>query len=359
VSGADSVGTVTTLHTFIPSPSNGVWHLGPLPIRGYAFCIIIGIFAAVALSDRRWRARGGPSGAINEISTWAVPFGLVGGRLYHVITDWSDYFGKGGSPVRSLEIWKGGLGIPGAVALGALGAYIVARRRGFRMPSVADTLTPGLVLAQGIGRWGNWFNQELYGRPSNLPWAVRIDYSHQVDIPPADVHQPYGTYQPTFLYESLWDLGTAAILILADRRYKLGHGRVFALYLVVYGIGRGWVEALRIDPAHHILGLRLNDWTSIVIVIAGAIGFMVSSRRHPGREPSVLRVEVAAAANGPDSDPAATDDLASVAAVEAPTMSDAEAFGSPHEGESPPGTPAPPDPPAASDPSAPRETNEP
>jgi phosphatidylglycerol---prolipoprotein diacylglyceryl transferase len=296
--------TPVALHDYIPSPSNGVWQLGPLPIRGYAFCIIVGIFVAIWLSDRRWRERGGAVGVVNDVSIWAVPFGLVGGRLYHVLTDWSDYFGKGGSPIRSLEIWKGGLGIPGAVALGGVGVYIACRRRGLKMPPVADTLTPGLAIAQGIGRWGNWFNQELYGRPTHLPWAVRIDSAHQIGtIPEKYQHLPYGTFQPTFLYESLWDLGTAAILILADRRYKLGHGRVFALYLVVYGIGRGWIEALRIDPAHHILGLRLNDWMSIVIVVAGAVGFVVSARRHPGREVDLLRVPApaTAAADGADS----------------------------------------------------------
>jgi prolipoprotein diacylglyceryl transferase len=167
---------------------------------------------------------------------------------------------------------------------------------------MADSIAPGLVLAQAIGRWGNWFNQELYGRPTHLPWAVRIDSAHQVGIiPVADQHSPYGTFQPTFLYESLWDLGTAGVLLWADRRFKLGHGRVFALYLVVYGIGRGWIEALRIDPAHHFFGLRLNDWTSIVIVIAGAIAFVVSSRRHPGRE-LVVEPSAGAAATGTGDD---------------------------------------------------------
>ncbi len=171
-----------SVHDYIPSPSDGVWHLGPVPIRGYALCIIIGIFAAAMLADRRYRARGGALGVINEISTWAVPFGLVGGRIYHVITDWSDYFGKHGSPIRSLEVWKGGLGIPGAVALGGVGVYIACRRRGVLMPPIADAVAPGLVLAQGIGRWGNWFNQELYGRPTSLPWSVRIDAAHQCGV---------------------------------------------------------------------------------------------------------------------------------------------------------------------------------
>jgi prolipoprotein diacylglyceryl transferase len=292
-----------SLHDYIPSPSDGVWHLGSVPIRGYALCIIIGIFAAAVLADRRYRARGGALGAINEISTWAVPFGLVGGRIYHVATDWSTYFGKGGSPIRSLEVWKGGLGIPGAVALGAVGVFIACRRRGVLMPPVADAMAPGLVLAQGIGRWGNWFNQELYGRPTSMPWSVRIDAAHQCGVitkayetsavqaqcQSGVFSNVYGYFQPTFLYESIWDVGTAIALIMLDRKYKLGHGRVFALYLVIYGLGRSWIEALRIDPAHHFYGLRLNDWTSIAIVLAGVIGYLVSARRHPGREVVLVR----------------------------------------------------------------------
>jgi prolipoprotein diacylglyceryl transferase len=323
--------TFAALPAYIPSPSDGVWHLGPLPIRGYAFCIIIGIVAAVALSDRRWLARGGAVGTMNEISIWAVPFGLVGGRVYHVLTDWSEYFGKGGSPGRSLEVWKGGLGIPGAVALGGLGVYIACRRLGLRMPVVADAMAPGLVLAQGLGRWGNWFNQELYGRPTHLPWAVRIDVSHQVGVIASKYQeQPYGFYQPTFLYESIWDVSTAVVLILLDRRYKLGHGRVFALYLVIYGLGRSWIEALRIDPAHHILGLRLNDWTSVLIVLGGVVGYLVSARRHPGRDLVLTRdpTDSGPARIGPaaraDQEDAAPD--AGSATVESPSS---------HEGSSP------------------------
>src|SRR5450432_1495478 len=297
--------SIAAFPAYIPSPSNGVWHLGPFPIRGYALCIIVGIFAAALLADHRYRARGGAIGVINEVATWAVPFGLVGGRLYHVLTDWSEYFGKGGSPGRSLEIWKGGLGIPGAVAVGAVGGYIGCRRRGVKMPPVADCIAPGLVLAQGLGRWGNWFNQELYGRATHLPWAVRIDANHAV--PGANIpDNGYGFFQPTFLYESIWDLGTALALIVLDRKYKLGHGRVFALYLVIYGLGRSWIEALRIDPAHHILGLRLNDWTSIIIVVAGVLGFLISAKVRPGRETSLLR--------GP---PQAVDTEASIASTEA------------------------------------------
>ncbi len=323
---------LSVMPAYIPSPSDGVWHLGPIPIRGYALCIIIGIFAAAALADRRYRARGGAVGAINEVSTWAVPFGLIGGRVYHVLTDWSDYFGKGGSPIRSLEVWKGGLGIPGAVAMGGLGVFIACRRRGILMPPVADAVAPGLVLAQGIGRWGNWFNQELYGRPSGLPWAVRIDANHQVGVIATKYQEsPYGFYQPTFLYESIWDISTAVILILLDRRYKLGHGRVFALYLVIYGLGRSWIEALRIDPAHHFFGLRLNDWTSIVIVVAGVVGYIVSARRRPGREVDLLRPGVATVPVD-----TATDEVDD-AAGELNGAADEVTVGSDVDGDAPPG----------------------
>jgi phosphatidylglycerol---prolipoprotein diacylglyceryl transferase len=155
---------------------------------------------------------------------------------------------------------------------------------------MADALAPGLLVAQAVGRLGNWFNQELYGRPTHLPWAVRIDSNHQIGVIAQNYQQlPYGYYQPTFLYESIWDLGTALALILLDRKYKLGHGRVFALYLVIYGLGRSWIEALRIDPAHKFYGLRLNDWTSIVIVVIGILGFLISAKLRPGRETSLLR----------------------------------------------------------------------
>ena len=302
--------TVAAMPSYIPSPSDGVWHLGPFPIRGYALCIIVGIIVGIMLSERRWRARGGAQGVIGELSTWAVPFGLIGGRMYHVFTDWSDYFGKGGSPIRSVEIWKGGLGIPGAVALGAVGVYIGCRRKGVKMPAAADVMVPGLAIAQGLGRWGNWFNQELYGRPTNLPWAVRIDFDHQV--PASPIIGQYGYYQPTFLYESIWDLSTALALILLDRKYKLGHGRVFALYLVIYGLGRSWIEALRIDPAHRFYGLRLNDWTSIIIVVAGVLGFLISAKLRPGRETSLLRKPPASFDIDASIDPTADSNTASI-----------------------------------------------
>src|SRR6476661_2978537 len=272
--------SLATFPLSIPSPSQGVWYLGPFPIRGYALCIIAGIVVAVWLGDRRWVARGGRPGQVGDIAVWAVPFGIVGGRLYHVITDNGEYFGSGRNPVAALYIWQGGLGIWGAIALGGVGAYIGARRQGILFPPLADALAPGIAIAQAIGRWGNWFNQELFGKPSDLPWALEIP---DVSKRPAG-YQQYDTFQPTFLYECIWDLGVAGLVIWADRRFRLGHGRAFALYVAAYCVGRGWIEYMRVDDAHHILGLRLNDWTAMVVFVLAVAYIVISSRLRPGRE---------------------------------------------------------------------------
>jgi prolipoprotein diacylglyceryl transferase len=253
---------------YIPSPSQGVVHLGPLPLRGYALMIILGVIAAVWLGERRWTARGGAAGTVVDVAVWAVPFGLVGGRLYHVITDYQLYFGKNWHPVGALEVWNGGLGIWGAIAAGTLGGYIACRRRGVSLLAFADAAAPGIVLAQALGRWGNWFNQELYGRPTTLPWAVKIDPAHRPPKTP-DI----GTYHPTFLYESLWCVGVALLVIWAEKRFRLAYGRTFALYVAAYTVGRAWIEWLRVDSAHHILGLRLNDWTSLIVFV-GAVAYL-------------------------------------------------------------------------------------
>ena len=206
----------------IPSPSTGVWHLGPFPLRAYAFAILLGIVVALWMTRRRWVERGGEPDTTLEIAFWAVPFGIVGGRIYHVITSPDAYFGVGGDPVRALYIWEGGLGIWGAVALGGVGAWIGCRRQGVRLAPWADALAPGLLVAQAIGRLGNWFNQELFGGPTTLPWGLRIDAAHM------PVGDPAGTlYHPTFLYEMVWNLAGAALLIWLDRKLQLGYGRVF------------------------------------------------------------------------------------------------------------------------------------
>ncbi|MFE0809747.1 prolipoprotein diacylglyceryl transferase [Streptomyces sp. NPDC058848] len=274
---------------FIPSPSSGVLYLGPVPLRGYAFCIIIGVFVAVWLGNRRWIARGGRAGTVADIAVWAVPFGLIGGRLYHVITDYQLYFSEGRDWVDAFKIWEGGLGIWGAIAFGALGAWIGARRRGIPMPAYADAVAPGIALAQAIGRWGNWFNQELYGKATDLPWAVEITSSADGRVP--------GTYHPTFLYESLWCIGVAVLVIWADRRFKLGHGRAFALYVAAYCAGRFWIEYMRVDDAHHILGLRLNNWTALFVFLLAVVYIVLSARMRPGRE---AVVEPGAEATGGD-----------------------------------------------------------
>ncbi len=264
----------------IPSPTHAVWHLGPIPIRAYALCIVAGIFIALYSTMHRWRARGGKDEDIWDVAGWAVGFGIIGGRLYHVVTDPELYFDKGQHPINAFKIWDGGLGIWGAIALGTLGAWIGCRRHGLRLTAFADAAVPGVAVAQALGRWGNWFNNELYGGPTNLPWKLAI---HDID-PTHGVAQACtfgnigqsvcGYYQPTFLYESLWDLALAGGLILAARRWKLGRGNQFALYAMGYTVGRAWIEALRHDHANHFLGLRLNDWTSLIVFLGGLAWFL-------------------------------------------------------------------------------------
>jgi prolipoprotein diacylglyceryl transferase len=271
----------------IPSPSSGVWYLGPVPIRGYALAIILGIVAAIWIGERRWVARGGRAGDVQDLALWAVPFGLVGGRIYHVLTDSDLYFGDGGSPIDALYVWRGGLGVWGSIALGAVGVIIGARRKGIRLLPVLDAMAPGVLVAQAIGRWGNWFNQELFGKPTDLPWGLEIDADHR----PLGYGDPDLLFHPTFLYECLWNLGAFGFVIWADRRFRLGHGRVLALYVMVYTLGRGWIEMLRIDEVElsDVGGLRFNVWTSIVLFVAATLYFVVSAKRHPGREEQVYR----------------------------------------------------------------------
>jgi prolipoprotein diacylglyceryl transferase len=265
----------------IPSPSQGIWYLGAVPIRGYALCIIAGVIAAIWIGERRWTARGGRSNEVSDLALWAVPFGLVGGRLYHVATDWRPYFGADGDPIAALQVWRGGLGIWGAIALGAVGVMIGARRQGIRLLPVLDSLAPGVLVAQAIGRWGNWFNQELFGRPTDQPWGLEIDPENR----PIDVVDR-ATFHPAFLYECLWNLGAFGVVIWADRRFKLGYGRVVALYVMTYTAGRAWIENLRIDPVQlsDVGGLRFNVWTSVILFSVAAGYFAWSSQRRTGRE---------------------------------------------------------------------------
>ncbi|UFU08095.1 prolipoprotein diacylglyceryl transferase [Ruania halotolerans] len=268
----------------IPSPAQGTWYLGPLPIRAYALAILAGIFVAAWISVRRYRARGGPEGAILDAIFLAVPLGIIGARIYHVFSSPAAYFGPDGNPWNAFAIWNGGLGIWGAIPAGALGAWIALRRNGLRLSTVADAMAPGILVAQAIGRLGNYFNQELFGAPTTLPWGLQIDAS---TLAAQGMDYPAGTlFHPTFGYELVWNLVMAALLVWVDRKFRLGHGRVFWLYVFVYTLGRVWIEMLRIDEAEMVLGLRLNVWTSILVGVVALVIFVVLSRRYPERESS-------------------------------------------------------------------------
>jgi len=289
----------------IPSPEESVWYLGPVPLRAYALCIIAGVVVALWVGERRLVARGARPGQFSDVAVWAIPFGLVGARLYHVVTTPELYFGEGRDPVTALYIWEGGLGIWGAVALGAVGAWLGCRMYGVRLSSYADALAPGLLLAQAVGRLGNYFNQELYGGPTDRPWGLEIDAAHR-PLDYADV----ATFHPTFLYEALWNIAAAVVILLLDRRLRLGWGRVFALYVALYCIGRAFVENLRIDEAHVIGPYRLNIWVSLALFVLAIGYFVVMGRAHPDREPSALRDGSAAS----DDDGTASDETAQSAA---------------------------------------------
>lgn len=280
------------LLAYIPSPSQGVWYVGPIALRAYALCIIAGIIVAIVWGDRRWVARGGEKGTVLDIAVWAVPFGLIGGRLYHVLTDWPQYFGEGGTPIDALKVWNGGLGIWGAVFLGGVGAWIGCRRRGIPVAALGDAIAPGVLLAQAIGRFGNYFNQELYGRETTMPWGLeifhRVNSSGQTD---ALAGVSNGVVEkivhPTFLYEALWNILIVVLLVVVDRRFKIGHGRLFALYVAGYCVGRLFVELMRDDPAYQLAGIRVNVYTSVIVFVAAVAYFLLAKK---GREdPSELK----------------------------------------------------------------------
>ncbi len=256
----------------IPSPSSGVLELGPISLRAYGLMIALGVIAAVTLSQRRWQRRGGDPEDISTIALWAVPAGLIGARLYHVITDWR--FDEGWT--EPFKIWHGGLGIPGGMAAGVLTALWLIHRNGWDRPGLLDAVVPSLPLAQALGRWGNWFNQELFGGPSELPWAVEIDRlrAARAGFPNAT------TFHPTFLYESLWNLGLVVFLIWLDRTGKLRRGALLAVYILGYSVARLWLETLRVDPATEVSGLRINLLMSLLgIVLAGF--WLVTRGRRP------------------------------------------------------------------------------
>ncbi|BBX61217.1 prolipoprotein diacylglyceryl transferase [Mycobacterium saskatchewanense] len=348
---------MTLAPTYFPSPPQGVWHLGPLPIRAYALFIITGIVVALIIGDRRWEARGGQRGVIYDVALWAVPFGLIGGRLYHLATDWRTYWGPGGAGFgAALRIWDGGLGIWGAVALGGVGAWIACRRRGIPLPAFGDAIAPGIVLAQAIGRLGNYFNQELYGRETTLPWGLEIFYrrdpSGYVDPHSLDgvsTGQVALVVQPTFLYELIWNVLVFAALIYLDRRFTLGHGRLFALYVAGYCIGRFGVELLRDDTATHIAGIRINSFTSTFVFIGAVVYFIVAPK---GREdPESLRGNEGVVEVSPEPEPVVAADVpespdadAAAAEPEEPEAGEPEAEVAPEAGEAESPTSADPEP---------------
>ncbi|MCV7075935.1 prolipoprotein diacylglyceryl transferase, partial [Mycobacterium szulgai] len=329
----------TTWLAYFPSPPRGVWHLGPLPLRAYAFFIITGIIVALLIGDRRFVARGGERGVIYDIALWLVPFGLIGGRLYHLATDWPTYFGPGGAGLgAALRIWDGGLGIWGAVALGAVGAWIGCRRRGIPLPAFLDAVAPGVVLAQAIGRLGNYFNQELYGRETTLPWGLEIFYRRD----PAgfvDVHSLDGVstgqvalvVQPTFLYELIWNVLVFAVLVYLDRRFTIGHGRLFGLYVALYCVGRFCVELLRDDTATHIAGIRINSFTSTFVFVAAVVYVILAPK---GREdPATVRGRLDVADEERELEPAEVG-ASEVTAAAAAVAGTAAASGSEDAGDS-------------------------
>jgi prolipoprotein diacylglyceryl transferase len=288
----------------IPSPDWSGFDIplpwGTLRIHAYALCILAGIVVGLWLTSVRWAKRGAPEGSVWDIVVWAIPFGIIGGRLYHVVSSPDAYFGPGfdGTGDLSLipQIQRGGLGIWGAVVLGVVGAWIGCRRSGVKLSAFLDAAAPGLLLAQAVGRWGNYFNQELFGGPTTLPWGLQID----ADNPnfPAGVAADT-LFHPTFLYESLWNLAGVAILLALDRKFNFRRSRLFWLYAMYYTLGRVWIEAMRIDDAEQIslfgITTRLNVWTSIFVFLAALAAFILLGLKKrtepdtvylPGREPA-------------------------------------------------------------------------
>jgi len=255
---------MSTLLASIPTPPFQELVLGPLNFRMYGLCIALGVLAGVAVARRRFAQRGGDPEDITTLALVAVPAGLIGARLYHVITDWPDLYSDGRWWPDAFLIWRGGLGIPGGVFLGALAALVMARRMKVDWRLMGDAVAPALPVAQAIGRLGNYFNEELYGRPTTLPWGL------EVENPP--VQYGVGTlFHPTFLYEALWNLLLAGAIIGLGRVVVLKPGRWFAVYILGYGVGRLWVESLRIDFANEILGLRVNTWISMIAIVGGLL----------------------------------------------------------------------------------------
>jgi prolipoprotein diacylglyceryl transferase len=260
---------------YIPSPSNGTFSLGPLTLHMYGVMLLVGIAACIWLTGRRWVSWGGDWDLIFRVALWGVIAGVVGARIYHDITSWNQDPAIYQHWWGFAAVWDGGLGIWGAIPAGVAAGALVVRRSGNSVRLMMDAVAPGLLLAQGIGRWGNYWNQELYGRPTHLPWAVRIDQAHQSGI--LDRYRStgqFGYYHPTFLYEFIWDLIGVGFLLWVDRRFTLRRPALFALYVAWYTTFRTFEEVLRIDPSNYFLHMRVNFWVSLGVWIL-SVGFFV------------------------------------------------------------------------------------
>lgn len=269
--------TAAVLLASIPSPGSRGIDLGPIELRAYGLAIAVGVILAVTVARRRWAARGGDPDDVSRLAMWSVAAGLVGARAYHVITDYHRFQGEWFDVVK---VWEGGLGIPGGLLAGVVAGVLLARRSGLPAPELLDVVAPAIPIAQAVGRLGNWFNQEVFGRPTDLPWGLRIDPEHR----PAG-YERVDTFHPTFLYEGLWNLALAAALVRYEQRRPGGRpGRLFALYVLGYGLGRLWIEALRIDEATRIAGVRVNIWVSLLAVLLAAVALEVLRRR--GQRPA-------------------------------------------------------------------------
>ena len=281
----ESKGTFVNFLASIPSPSISYIDLGIFRIHFYALFILVGIVLATVIGNARLTKRGAENGLIIDIAFWAVPFGIVGGRIFHVLTHARDYFGPGKDLMAIFYVWEGGLAIYGALIFGAIGAFLGCLQTGVRFLSFADAIAPGILLAQAIGRVGNYFNQELFGQPTDLPWALEITRPNSaipIGLPNTAV------FHPTFLYELLWNLLGVIVLLALDGKLNLRWGRLFAGYLVWYSIGRFFIEGIRIDPSEILLGLRTNQWSAVVGMALGLGLFMWSRIRHTGLEVSAL-----------------------------------------------------------------------
>jgi prolipoprotein diacylglyceryl transferase len=262
----------------IPSPHSGLVHLGPLLIHMYGVMLLLGIAAAVWLTGVRWVRMGGDWDLIFRAAVWGVAGGIVGARLYHDLTSWNEVPSAWWGPIA---VWKGGLGIWGGIAGGVLAGGVVWRRSGQPLAAGLDAAAPGLLLAQGIGRWGNYWNQELFGKPSTLPWALKIDPSHR-----PTQYLNVSTFHPTFLYEFVWDVLMVGVLLLVDRRFSIRRPALFALYVSLYTAFRTYEETLRIDPSKHFGGQRLNFWVSLGVFVVSTLAFVWLQFVRPRRETS-------------------------------------------------------------------------